>query len=405
MTLNLKKNQLGRQAIEVLKSMGIDSVEDLANARVPQLIKAFQHASRKGRYDLAFPPMTQFAAWIAEANDLMVARDAGGTSPDPSNSGPVAANVESEDEDFDSIPVAKVVRRPAEESASVAKPVVGADPQEPGPRTSIHVKPRPTHESTPVAVDLNPEKDHLLGRRRARGKLRKPTAPPNGNTESPPSSSPREDAATRAAPVQPAPVPVPPSAENVESTPFSSFEDYKKGKSRVRPLNPDTLDVGEDNLNDTAQEQEWFEEEQAYKKRMPRTEIRGIMYPEPLRFILGALASIAYIITMFVAVISVIVVLLFFPEQKMLIAWAGSACLISVFLYLILAVRVRCRTCSCPFFVTRLCFKHVKAHRIFGMMPLFASALHGLVFRWFRCMYCGTAIRLTKNVNHKRDND
>jgi hypothetical protein len=56
--------------------------------------------------------------------------------------------------------------------------------------------------------------------------------------------------------------------------------------------------------------------------------------------------------------------------------------------------QTRCRVCSCQFYRFRRCDKHRLAHRIPLFGYAFGSALHLVLFKWMRCMYCGTAIRL-----------
>ena len=81
-------------------------------------------------------------------------------------------------------------------------------------------------------------------------------------------------------------------------------------------------------------------------------------------------------------------------EYKKEFAILFGATLLFGFIYLFVAVDARCRVCSCHLFYSRRCLKHVKAHRILGGFPMLAQTIHILLFHWFRCMYCGTAIRL-----------
>ena len=62
--------------------------------------------------------------------------------------------------------------------------------------------------------------------------------------------------------------------------------------------------------------------------------------------------------------------------------------------FLIVASKARCRVCSCPLFYVRLCRKHQAAHYVPLVGIACSTALHLLFFKWMRCMYCGTAIRL-----------
>ena len=66
---------------------------------------------------------------------------------------------------------------------------------------------------------------------------------------------------------------------------------------------------------------------------------------------------------------------------------------LALILYILLAINARCRVCGQRFFVSKNCRKHERAVRsILGYG--FASARDALLFPSFRCMYCGTKIRL-----------
>jgi hypothetical protein len=63
--------------------------------------------------------------------------------------------------------------------------------------------------------------------------------------------------------------------------------------------------------------------------------------------------------------------------------------------YLIWAVGDgRCRICNQLLFVPRRVNKNSKAHHAPLLGYIVPTALHLLVFRWFRCTYCGTAVRV-----------
>jgi hypothetical protein len=54
----------------------------------------------------------------------------------------------------------------------------------------------------------------------------------------------------------------------------------------------------------------------------------------------------------------------------------------------------RCKICSQPLFVPKGANKNSKAHHVPVIGYIIPTALHLLVFRWFRCTYCGTAVRV-----------
>lgn len=62
--------------------------------------------------------------------------------------------------------------------------------------------------------------------------------------------------------------------------------------------------------------------------------------------------------------------------------------------YLTISYSCNCRICGQKCFVPRNCLKNRKAHHIPVLGYIFAVALHMMLFRWFRCTYCGTPIRL-----------
>ena len=126
---------------------------------------------------------------------------------------------------------------------------------------------------------------------------------------------------------------------------------------------------------------------------------------------MGASRKISALIT-FIAVLLTLVtcvgggLLLFYDlqEYKMKFAILFGVTLVFGLMYIITAIGMRCRVCSCHLFYSRRCLKNVKAHRIFGFFPMLAQTIHILFWRWFRCMYCGTAVRLTEeSANHDYD--
>ncbi|HEX7262157.1 MAG TPA: hypothetical protein VF258_10110, partial [Luteolibacter sp.] len=64
--------------------------------------------------------------------------------------------------------------------------------------------------------------------------------------------------------------------------------------------------------------------------------------------------------------------------------------------YLIWGMHGSCRVCGQKLFVPRMCLKNSKAHQIRGLGHIVPVCLHILLFKWFRCTYCGTPIRLKK---------
>lgn len=175
--------------------------------------------------------------------------------------------------------------------------------------------------------------------------------------------------------------------EALDSGRILGFEDYNKGKTRVEPLKRggSLAQPGEKKL----------ERPKFMDGKLPRSVERGVLHPTPWRIgitsvllLLTKLLTIAVIIALPVAAIL---------DGKQLIPKVMP--LVLAFLgvglaYILSSNRTRCRVCSCHFFYVRRCHKHKSAHRLPLVGPACTAALHLLMFRWMRCMYCGTAIRL-----------
>lgn len=131
-----------------------------------------------------------------------------------------------------------------------------------------------------------------------------------------------------------------------------------------------------------------------------RRYIRGVLHPHRIRMVLGALITVAFILLLPVSVVAV--VLLLAPDMlgggvEWVPQWlvAFPACLLAVgMLYLLIAARMKCRVCAQRLLVPKNCRKNNKAHHARGLGYILPLSLHLLAFRWFRCTFCGTAVRL-----------
>ena len=279
----------------------------------------------------------------------------------------------------------------------------------------VILTPRSEEVGPPVADELNPETSRRLHERRQSPTLRTTTPPPvqPATAEVKP-----EPAPPTPEPATPAPEPIlefvpeansepePAAAQGPKSPAFRTFDDYKGGRTAVKPLDRHSLSLGEDTTRSSATEQDSFEEELAYKKRMPVWRIRGVKHPDGLKVYITALITfIAIVLTIATVVIGAIFP--FYPELEEYRMQFAGLFLVTLFfgvLYLFSAIGMRCRVCSCHLYYSRRCLKNKKAHRILGGFPMFAQVIHILMWRWFWCMYCGTAVRLTEDsANHDYD--
>ena len=198
-------------------------------------------------------------------------------------------------------------------------------------------------------------------------------------------------------PVSSKPAELPPKREDVELVKeeplrepldlsrIVSSEEYNKGKTHALPLSQGKrISGGRDP-----------QRKKFLQGTLSRLVERGVVHPLPVRLVLSA------ILLLLSKLFLTILVIIFF-----VLALTGNIRLVTELLpfflafipfglgFLIVASKARCRVCSCPLFTVRLCRKHQAAHYVPLLGIACSTALHLLFFKWMRCMYCGTAIRI-----------
>ena len=187
--------------------------------------------------------------------------------------------------------------------------------------------------------------------------------------------------------------PAVPMAVEVEKplTGFNSFGDYQTGQFKVTPLSRISLDTAPDSTEPSPLERLNANDSLSKWTR------RGVVHPKPGLLVFGAVISLLWRAAVFASIIAVPWLLLAVPQPSDYLNWvylAGVILLILGVIQLIVMDRARCRVCSCHLFFSRNCAKNKKAHYFPGIGKTASLALHLLLFQWFRCMYCGTAIKL-----------
>jgi hypothetical protein len=127
------------------------------------------------------------------------------------------------------------------------------------------------------------------------------------------------------------------------------------------------------------------------KKLHSRNYVRGVLYPHPARIRLAAFVSVIFLILIPASFVAAILVLFKFPTWLLIIP---GAFLLFGLLYLMIAKSVKCRICGQPLFSPMSCRRHSKAHHIPLIGYILPTSFHMLFFHWFRCIYCGTSVRL-----------
>lgn len=131
-----------------------------------------------------------------------------------------------------------------------------------------------------------------------------------------------------------------------------------------------------------------------------RRYVRGVLHSHPHQLWWGAIFTVLCHILIPTGIFSAMALLLK-DQGSSWFQWVPTWFLslpLSVFVfgacYLFVSYSCNCRICGQKCFVPRNCLKNRKAHRVPLLGYTFAVALHMLAFRWFRCPYCGTPVRL-----------
>ena len=144
--------------------------------------------------------------------------------------------------------------------------------------------------------------------------------------------------------------------------------------------------------------------EETNRGRNPNSQwyIRGVLHSHPISLAFGAFVTVLLMLVTPASIVSAALLLLSdqFPATfqwvpKWILVFP-AALLVLAFIYLIFGLEGKCRICGQRLFWPRNCLKNSKAHHVPGFGYILPVALHMLTFRWFRCTYCGTPVRLKK---------
>ncbi|MFK7850613.1 MAG: DUF4332 domain-containing protein [Akkermansiaceae bacterium] len=133
-----------------------------------------------------------------------------------------------------------------------------------------------------------------------------------------------------------------------------------------------------------------------------RRYVRGVLHTHPWRLRFGALFTLILILNIPLAIAAAFLLLLS-GENPETFGWVPAwvivfplALPVIAFIYFLLGSSCKCRICTQKLFIRSVARKHIKSHRIPGFGFIVPLCLHLLVFNWFRCLACGTPVRLRK---------
>ena len=131
-----------------------------------------------------------------------------------------------------------------------------------------------------------------------------------------------------------------------------------------------------------------------------RRYVRGVLHANRGQVIWGAIFTIACQLIIPIGICAALMLLLK-DQKKAMFQWVPSWFIVLPFLvfvfgllYFLVSFHANCRVCGQKCFVPRECLKNKKAHHVPLLGYILPTAIHMLVFRWFRCAHCGTPIRL-----------
>ncbi len=191
------------------------------------------------------------------------------------------------------------------------------------------------------------------------------------------------------------PVPAPNQPTDIEPEKFHSMNEHKEGNFRVPPL------VRDPKLVRTAPSN--TETSKFLDGELPRHIERGVTYPHPVLLVFTSFVLVMTKMLLYVCAIAIPLVTFLNPDNLASYWWLPALLLSFGAVFLISANKTRCKVCTCHLFFKRNCHTHNKAHRVPLLGQPTSAALHLLLFKWLRCMYCGTAIRIRKPTADEKE--
>ena len=130
--------------------------------------------------------------------------------------------------------------------------------------------------------------------------------------------------------------------------------------------------------------------------------VRGVLHSHPIAMSVAAFLTLVLVVVLPLGIVSAALLLLstempahFSWVPKWLLVFPASLPVFGL-LYLIFASQASCRICGQKLLIPRACLKNAKAHHVRGLGHIIPASFHMLLFKWFRCTYCGTPVRLKK---------
>lgn len=366
---------LGKSSQELLEVAGFLDVEALAKAGVDDLVDALEKANDILKISNKTPTRSTVQQWVASAREITGTEDASDGDEDDRQ---MPVNYEGNPE------VAKML-----ESAPCAIPLPG----------KVMMENRLAVSDVPPAILLN----RYSGDLEVRVNNRDESAVRRDATAPAPATAPvvngSSEIATRplaSGNIQRA---EPESRLDIDTSRVKTFEEFSEmPKQRAKSSNQRP----KEDVDRIALLRAPLEKTNRGRDPKSRWYIRGVLHTHPFGMALGAFVTLLLIAVLPAAIVST--VLLFIQDQfPGSVPWAPKWLLafplalpVCGLLYLFYGLGGKCRICGQRQFWPRHCRKNSKAHHVPGLGYIIPVSLQMLIFKWFRCTYCGTPVRLKK---------
>ncbi len=360
--------------LELFKSVGLQTAESLVARTVGEILGELDLANSRNVVPVRRPSAESVRTWKHAAWVVAGKPAAGGGSALPAAKAVPEKILRAAGIDVTSVPIAKVVEEPPAAARDDRKPAESAAP-----------KSEPAQEGAgPLRGQANTERAAKPVKRKT--ERPKTAVPPNAKTVA------NEMMAARGTTHQSRPPGGAKSARhgdaNADQRPAQTAGQQPVGSS---PEKEPELEI-DPNTNR-------FRQVQAVQEAKPQGERRnrGMSHPDAVRVRLAATVTILSLAACVFAVVVVIAALVMTRFYDWQFHWTIALLLlvfpISLFAYLSIGAKVRCRLCGQKLFIPRHCLKHERANSsIFG--HTFAVARDAMLFGSYRCMLCGTKTRL-----------
>jgi hypothetical protein len=188
----------------------------------------------------------------------------------------------------------------------------------------------------------------------------------------------------------------------IDTSRVKTFEEFSEAAASPRKAQPNGRSSPEGNNDRVALLRAPREETNRGRDPKSRWYIKGVLHATPFSLAFGAIITLLLMLVLPAALVSA--TLLFISDQfPGTLPWVPKWILgfplalpVLGFLYLAFGLGGKCRICGQRLFWPRHCRKNSKAHHVPVIGHIVPTALHMLTFKWFRCIYCGTPVRLKK---------